>query len=65
MRSDADISDSKFLRGHITINNETIEFVGLVEPVDSSKMIYTVLFGGMHDKERNRILEYIFSIYRE
>jgi hypothetical protein len=65
IRSDANINGSRFLKGQVRIHNETIELVGMVDSVNDSKKIYNVLFAGMHDKERNKLLEYIFSMYRE
>jgi hypothetical protein len=65
IRCDENINGDRFLKGHIKIHNETIELVGMVDPVNDTKKIYNVLFAGMHDKERNKLLEYVFSMYRE
>jgi len=37
----------------------------MVEPVNEEKLLYNILFSGMHDKEKNKLLEYVFSTYRE
>ena len=65
VRSDKNICCDRFLKGQVKIHNETIELIGMVEPVNDKKHIYSILFSGMHDKERNKLLEYIFSMYRE
>lgn len=65
IKSGIDLSGSKFLKGSIRIGKETVELIGKIETINKSKMIYNVLFAGMHDRVRNLILEYIFSTYRE
>ncbi len=65
IRSDADLRAARFIKGTIRIKDEDLELVGKIELINDEKKIYTVLFTGMHDKERNRILDYVFSIYRE
>jgi hypothetical protein len=65
IRSDVDIKGNKFLKGTISLNGETIELVGMVDCINEAKNVYNLLFTGMHDKVRNHLLEYIFSIYRE
>jgi hypothetical protein len=65
IKSDDDIRGSKFLKGTISLDGETIELVGMVDCINETKNIYNLLFTGMHDKVRNYILDYVFSIYRE
>jgi hypothetical protein len=65
IRSDVDIRGSKFLKGTVTLDGEMIELVGIIECINEEKNVYNLLFTGMHEKVRNRILDYIFSIYRE
>jgi hypothetical protein len=65
IRSDSDIRGNKFLKGTIVIDGETIELVGMLDCINEEKNVYNLLFTGMHDKVRNHILDYIFSIYRE
>ena len=65
IRSDSDIRGSRFLKGTITIDGETIELVGMIDSINDAKNVYNLLFTGMHEKVRERILDYIFSIYRE
>lgn len=65
IRSDVNIDRHRFLKGQITINQETIELVGTIDLINNSKRIYNLLFTGMQDKHKNKILEYIFSMYRE
>lgn len=59
------LSVGKFLKGHIEIGGIIIELMGKIDPINEQKNIYNILFVGMHDRDRNRILEYIFNIYRE
>jgi hypothetical protein len=65
IRSDDDIIGARFLKGNIRLEGDFIELVGMVDTVNESKKIYNLIFSGMHDKERNRILDYVFSHYRE
>jgi hypothetical protein len=65
IKSDSDIYENKFLKGHITIRDEEIELLGKVDVINDSKKIINVLFTGMRDKDRMRILDYVFSHYRE
>jgi hypothetical protein len=65
VKSDANIMGSKFLKGTISLQGETIELVGMVDCINEAKNIYNLIFTGMHDKVRNHILDYVFSIYRE
>jgi hypothetical protein len=65
IRSNADISGCRFLKGHIILDDETIELVGMADPINEKKNIYNPLFAGMNDRVRNLILDYIFSTYRE
>lgn len=65
IRSDENICCDRFFKGQIRIHDEIIELIGMVEAVNEEKHLYSILFSGMHDKERNKLLEYVFSIYRE
>ncbi|HNW30034.1 MAG TPA: hypothetical protein PKN50_16260 [Spirochaetota bacterium] len=60
-----DISRSRFLKGHIVINGQIVELVGMVDSLNESKGIYNVLFAGTHEKDRKVLLDFIFSTYRE
>lgn len=65
IRSDADIRGGKFIKGTITLDGATIETVGMLDCINDDKNIYNIIFTGMHEKVRNRILDHIFTIYRE
>ncbi len=65
LRSDENICCDRFVKGQIKIPHGTLELIGMVEPVNEAKHMYNILFAGMHDKERNKLLEYVFSTYRE
>ena len=65
IRSDIDIKGSKFMKGTVTLDGETIELVGMIDCINEAKNVYNLLFTGMHERVRNHILDYIFRIYRE
>jgi hypothetical protein len=52
-----------FLKGHILLKDKDIELIGMLELVDEGE--YTIAFSGMNDKDRNTLLDYVFSTYRE
>jgi hypothetical protein len=58
------LTDNAFYKGHIEINGSDLELVGKCTLSDR-KNVYQLSFTGMHDRERYRLLDYVFSIYRE
>jgi hypothetical protein len=58
------LTDNAFYKGHIEINGSDLELVGKCTLSDR-KNVYDLTFTGMHDSERNRLLDYVFSVYRE
>ncbi len=58
------LREEAFYKGHIDINGFDLELIGKCS-LTGSEDVYEVTFTGIHDRERNRILDYIFSIYRE
>lgn len=60
-----DISGSRFMKGHIKINGQIVELVGMVDQINDKKGIYNLLFAGLNDRDRKQLLEFIFNIYRE
>jgi len=65
LKCDGDHYANRFLKGHVRIGEEDLEILGKVEEVDTLKKIINVQFSGMHDADRVKILDYIFSHYRE
>lgn len=65
IKSDTDLGGGTFIKGSVKLGNNTVELIGKIEPINTSRMIYNVLFTGMHERDRTLILEYIFSTYRE
>jgi hypothetical protein len=65
IRSDVVLQGSRFIKGTITLDDETIELVGMMDCINEAKNIYNIIFTGMNEKVRNRILDHIFTIYRE
>lgn len=54
-----------FIRAHVRLGDHEVEIVGYVEPLQNEAHQYTLTYTGMHEKERNKILDYIFRFYRE
>ena len=55
----------RFIKGRMTVSNEEIEIIGRLEDINPDKNVYNVLFVGMNDKTRMKILDYVYSVYRE
>ncbi|RPI93410.1 MAG: PilZ domain-containing protein [Spirochaetales bacterium] len=54
------------VRGHFVFDGDDIDFTARITSAESGTTNrYGIEFTGMNDRERNRILEYVFSIYRE
>ncbi len=54
------------VRGHLTFDGDDIDITARITSVESGAVNrYDIEYTGMSDRERNRILEYVFSIYRE
>lgn len=54
------------IRGHLAFGGDDIDFTARITSAESGTMNrYGMEYTGMNDRERNRILEYVFSIYRE
>ncbi len=65
IKCDGDHYTDRFLKGHLRIGEEDIEILGKVEEVNPPKKIINVRFSGMRDEDRIKILDYVFSHYRE
>jgi hypothetical protein len=65
IRTDAHINEEVFVKGHIQIDGRDTEIVGRASVLNYDKFIYNILFTGISEIDRNRILDYIFSAYRE
>ncbi len=65
IRSEVDISESRFLKGTIEIDGEALELIGIVEAINEQKKIFNIFFSGISEKARNRLQDFIFTIYRE
>jgi len=59
------LKEGSYMKGHVTLGETGIEFVGKIISLNPDRQIYMVEFTGMHEKDRNTILEFIFSTYRE
>ena len=59
------LPDNIYIYGHIMIEKSDFELIGHIEPITTKKKLYHVSFRGMEDKERNRLRDYVFNIYRE
>ncbi|MFC1670381.1 hypothetical protein ACFL20_08300 [Spirochaetota bacterium] len=57
---------NKFLKAHLIIDGKDIELVGRVKPVEKDgETLYDVSFFRMSEEDRGRLLDYVFSVYRE
>lgn len=55
------------MRGHMPVGESDLEFTGRVTDcgVLEGLNAYTIEYLGMHEGERNRVLDYVFTVYRE
>jgi len=67
LQSPKNLEKGTFFKGHLLLNKYMIDVVGKViqKKVSQKKNLYQLDFTGTHDDERNKILDYIFSVYRE
>ncbi len=65
LKSTIPIKDDMFLRSHVTFDGEEIEILGKVHSINKEKNFYNIIYTGINDRDRNLILDHIFSIYRE
>lgn len=65
LKTDILIHDEVFVKGHIQIDGQDTEIVGKISELNRDKYIYNILFAGVSELNRNRILDYIFRTYRE
>jgi hypothetical protein len=61
------IEKDSYIKGHISIEGNDIDIIGKAVPAASSSDYgnYKIEFSGMNEKDRNRILDYVFNVYRE
>lgn len=60
------IDDDTFIKGHICLEEGNIPIMGKLVPLgNGSPERYKIEFTGMNEKERDHLLDYIFTIYRE
>lgn len=65
IRSQADIGGCRFLKGTAEIDGESLEILGIVEAVNESRGIYTIIFSGISERTLHLIQDFIFMNYRE
>ena len=55
------------VRGHMPVGKSDLEFTGRITGCGALEGLntYTIEYLGMHESERNRILDYVFTVYRE
>ena len=63
IQTDDDLPEKHFIYGHIPVNGETLEVIGKYSSMGSGS--YSVMLNGMSDRDRMKLLEYIFNTYRE
>lgn len=60
------LEDNAYIFGHLALNDDTIEVIGRKAADSDPENNRTLIeFKGMHDKKREKILDYVFSVYRE
>ncbi len=64
---DGDTGQDHLLKGHMMLDDSRIDIIGNIEKVEKEggKHRIHVSFVGLNDDERNKILNYVFSVYRE
>lgn len=62
-----DIKKSKFLRGHFSVDGIAVDVIGRIvsHEMQDGEAYYHIDFSEMSNRERNKILDYVFSVYRE
>lgn len=65
--SPANLPLTCLIKGHAIIDGRDTEITGKISSYasESERRMYTIEYAGMSEKERNRILDYVFTIYRE
>jgi len=63
IRTPDPLPDNIFIYGHIVLDGRDIELIGKVEPVAERQ--YHVAMTGITEKDRHKILEYVYRVYRE
>lgn len=65
IKTNCAIPEDYYLKGHVVIVGKDTEIMGKVNSLNEAKHIYNIVFSGELPEDRNRILEYIFTTYRE
>lgn len=66
IRYDGSLVTGNFIKGRLKILDEEIDIVAKIEPMsDGEKNTYKLKFIGMPEREREKILEFVFNVYRE
>ncbi len=63
---DGNIQEGQYVKGRLKILDEEIDIVAKVECIpEAGENIYMMKFIGMPEREREKILEFVFTTYRE
>ena len=65
LKSEILLPENAYIYGHLNLNGESIEIVGKADLINEKDYVYNMEFRGIGEKERNMILDYVFSVYRE
>lgn len=65
LKSTDTFEEIDFIKGSIKLLGKEIQLLGKITPHEKDDNHYNVEFSGMAESDRNNILDYIFSIYRE
>lgn len=66
IRYDGSVQEGKYIKGRLKILDEEIDIVAKIECIsESEKNTYLLKFIGMPEREREKILDFVFNVYRE
>jgi c-di-GMP-binding flagellar brake protein YcgR len=67
LQFNGDMKESTFLRGHFSVDTISVDIVGriVLSKMQDGERYYQIEFSGMSDRERDKILDYVFSVYKE
>ncbi|HNR89109.1 MAG TPA: hypothetical protein PKM65_12280 [Spirochaetota bacterium] len=66
LRYDGDLSDGTLIKGHLRSGSHTVDILGRVtRSATRGARRYRIDISAMNERERNAVLDYVFSVYRE
>ncbi|HNU90960.1 MAG TPA: hypothetical protein PKO25_03725 [Spirochaetota bacterium] len=66
LETDHDLAPEALIRGRLSFDENHVDITARVLSAERGRIMrYDIEYTGLGERERNRILEYVFSIYRE